>query len=139
MKSLEIEIKITVLGKKIKKSDSRRIIKAKTTNGIIEKKKDKIYMVNNNTFKYQYLLSFFKDKLYAGINNENELINYAYNEPFYTLIFSYRNIVFNAKINKFNIYKLNLTKILILDTYIYKLDLSRATYSGIETNFNKII
>ena len=96
-------------------------------------------MVDSDTSKYQYLLSFSKDGLYAGINNENELVNYVYNEPFYILIFSYRNIAFNAKINKFNVYKLNLTKILILDIYIYKSDLSRAIYSDIKTNLNKVI
>ena len=35
VKSLEIETKITVLGKKIRKSDSRKIIRARTINGII--------------------------------------------------------------------------------------------------------
>ena len=96
-------------------------------------------MVNNDTSKCQYLLFFSKNRLYAGINNKDESINYAYNEPFYILIFSYRNTAFNVKIDKFNIYKSNLTKTLILDTHIYKLDLSRITYSGIKTNFNKII
>ena len=96
-------------------------------------------MVNNNTSKCQYSLSFSKNRLYAGINNENESINYAYNEPFYIPIFNHRNTVFNVKINKFNIYKLNLTKIFILDTHIYKSDLSRAIYLDIKINFNKII
>ena len=96
-------------------------------------------MVNSNTFEYQYLSSFFKDGLYIGINNEDELINYAYSEPFYIPIFSYRNTVFNAEMEKFNIYKLSLTKTFILDIYIYKLDLSRVIYSGIKTNLNKII
>ena len=96
-------------------------------------------MINNNTSKYQYSLSSSKDGLYAGIGDEDELINYAYNEPFYTLIFSYRNTVFNIKINKFNAYKLSLTKTLILYIYIYKSDLSRVTYSGIKASFNKII
>ena len=41
--------------------------------------------------------------------------------------------------NKFNIYRLSLTKIPILDIYIYKLDLSRVICSGIEANPNKII
>ena len=42
-------------------------------------------------------------------------------------------------INKFNIYRSSFTKTPILDTYIYKLDLSRVTYSGIKINPNKII
>ena len=96
-------------------------------------------MVNSDTSEYQYLSFFSKDGLYTGINDENELINYAYNEPFYIPIFSYRNTAFNIKINKFNIYRLSLTKTSISDTYIYKLDLNRATYSGIKTNFNTII
>ena len=96
-------------------------------------------MIDSNTSECQYLSSSSKDGLYTGTNNENELINYAYNEPFYTPIFSYRNTVFNTKINKFNIYRLSLTKTLILDTYIYKLNLSRATCSGIKTNPNKVI
>ena len=96
------------------------------------------YIIDNDTSEYQYLLSFFKNRLYAGINNENELINYVYNEPFYTPIFNYYNTAFNSKINKFNIYRLNLTKTFILDTYIYKSDLSRATYSSKKTNLNKI-
>ena len=83
--------------------------------------------------------SFFKDGLYAGTSDKNELINYAYTEPFYIPIFSYRNAVFNAKINKFNIYKLSLTKTLIPDTYIFKLDLSRVICSGIKANPNKVI
>ena len=95
--------------------------------------------MDNDTSEYQYLLSFFKNRVYAGINNENELINYAYNEPFYISIFSHRNAAFNTKINKFNIYRLNFTKTPILDTYIYKSDLSRVTYSGIKVSFNKII
>ena len=127
-----------ILNKKIRKSDSRRIVKARTTNEII-KKKDKTYMIDNNTFKYYYLSSFSEDGFYAGINNENELINYVYNEPFYISIFNYRNVVFNIKINKFNIYRLNFTKTPILDIYIYKSDLSRVTYSGIKININKII
>ena len=40
--------KIIVLNKKIRKSDSRKIAKIKTTSGII-KKKEKIYIINNNT------------------------------------------------------------------------------------------
>ena len=96
-------------------------------------------MVNSDTSKYQYLLFSFKDGLYAGTNNENESINYAYNEPFYIFIFNYRNTAFNIKIDKFNIYRLSLTKTFILDTHIYESDLSRATYSGIKTNFNKVI
>ena len=54
-------------------------------------------------------------------------------------MFSHRNAVFNIKIDKFNAYKLSLTKIPILDIYIHKLDLSRATYSGIKMNLHKII
>ena len=96
-------------------------------------------MVNNNKSEYQYLSSFFKNGLYADIDDENELANYAYNEPFYTSIFNYRNTAFNTKINKFNAYKLSLTKIFILDIYIFKSDLSRVTYSGIKINPNKII
>ena len=96
-------------------------------------------MVNSNTSEYQYLSSFSKNRFYVDINNENELINYAYNEPFYTFIFNYRNTAFNIKIDKFNIYKLSLTKIPISDTYIYKSDLNRVTYSGIKINLNKII
>ena len=95
--------------------------------------------MDNNTFECQYLSSFSKNSLYAGIGDEDELINYAYNKSFYTPIFSHRNAVFNIEINKFNIYRLNLTKTPILDIYIYKLDLNRVTYSGIKTNFNKII
>ena len=96
-------------------------------------------MVDSDTSEYQYSSSFFKDGLYAGTNDEDELINYVYNEPFYIFIFSYRNAVFNTKINKFNIYRLSLTKTSILNIYIYKLDLSRVICSGIETNLNKII
>ena len=95
--------------------------------------------MNSDTSECQYLSFFFKDGLYVGINDEDESINYVYNEPFYTLIFSYRNAAFNVKIDKFNIYKSSLTKIPILDTHIYKSDLSRVTYSGIKANFNKII
>ena len=95
--------------------------------------------MDSDTSEYQYLLSFFKDGLYIGISNENESVNYTYNEPFYTPIFSYRNVVFNTKINKFNIYRLSFTKIFILNTHIYKSDLSRAIYSGIKTNLNKVI
>ena len=82
---------------------------------------------------------FFKDRLYAGTSDKDELTNYAYNEPFYTFIFNYRNAAFNTKINKFNIYRLSLTKISILDIYIYKSDLNQATYSGIKASFNKVI
>ena len=96
-------------------------------------------MMDSDTSEYQYLSSFSKNRLYAGINNEDELVNYAYNELFYIPIFNHRNIAFNVKINKFNIYSLNLTKTPILDTHIYKSDLSRVIYSGIEVNFNKII
>ena len=103
------------------------------------RKRDKIYIVNSNTSEYQYLSSFSKDRLYIGIGDEDESINYAYNEPFYILIFNYRNAVFNTEKDKFNAYRLSLTKIPILDIYIFKLDLSRATYSGIEISLNKII
>ena len=96
-------------------------------------------MVDSNTSEYQYLLSFSKDGLYAGTNDEDELVNYVYNEPFYILIFSYRNAAFNAKIDKFNIYRSNFTKTPILDTYIYESDLSRVICSGIKASFNKII
>ena len=96
-------------------------------------------MIDSNTSEYQYSSSFFKNGLYTGINNEDESANYAYNEPFYTLIFSYRNTAFNTEINKFNIYRLNFTKTPTLDTYIYKSDLNRITYSGIKISFNKII
>ena len=96
-------------------------------------------MVNNNTSEYQYLSSFSKDGLYVGTGDEDELVNYAYNEPFYISVFSHRNAAFNAEMDKFNIYRLSLTKIPILDTHIYKSDLSRATCSGIEANFNKVI
>ena len=80
-----------------------------------------------------------KDGLYAGTNDEDESVNYAYNEPFYIPIFSYRNTAFNVKKDKFNVYKLNLTKIPIPDIYIFKSDLSRVTYSGIEASPNKVI
>ena len=96
-------------------------------------------MVDNNTFEYQYSSSFSKNRLYTGINDEDESTNYAYNETFYTPIFSYRNTAFNTKINKFNVYRLSFTKIPILNIYIYKLDPSRATCSGIKVNLNKII
>ena len=96
-------------------------------------------MVDSDTSECQYLSSFFKDGLYAGISDEDELVNYVYNKPFYIPIFSYRNIAFNAEIDKFNAYRLSLTKIPILDTYIFKLDLSRATFSGTEANLNKVI
>ena len=96
-------------------------------------------MVDSDTFEYQYLSSFFKDGLYAGTGNEDESVNYAYNEPFYIFIFSYRNAVFNTEINKSNVYRLSLTKTSILDIYIFELDLSRVIYSGIEVSLNKII
>ena len=96
-------------------------------------------MINNNTSECQYLSSFFKDRLYAGINNEDELANYVYNEPFYTFIFNYRNAVFNTKIDKFNIYRSSLTKTPTSDIHIYKSDLSRVTCSGIKINLNKVI
>ena len=96
-------------------------------------------MVNSDTSEYQYSSSSFKDGLYADTNNEDESINYVYNEPFYTSIFSYRNTAFNIKIDKFNVYRLSLAKTPILDTYIYKSDLNRITYSNIEANLNKII
>ena len=96
-------------------------------------------MVDSDTFECQYSSFFFKDGLYAGTSNEDELTNYAYNEPFYIPVFLYRNAAFNIEINKFNIYRLSFTKIPILDTYIYKLDLSRVIYSNIEANPNKII
>ena len=127
-----------VLNKIIKKLDLRKIVKARTISGII-KKKDKIYIIDSDTSEYQYLSFFSKNKLYAGTNNENESVNYAYNEPFYIFIFNHRNTAFNTKMNKFNTYRLNLTKTLTLDTYIYKSDLSRITYSGIKANLNKII
>ena len=81
-------------------------------------------MVNSNTSEYQYLSFFSKDGLYAGTNDEDESVNYVYNKPFYTSIFRYRNAVFNIEIDKFNIYRLSLTKTPILDTHIYKSDLS---------------
>ena len=56
-------------------------------------------MVDNDTSEYQYLSSFSKNGLYAGTNNENESVNYVYNEPFYTPIFNHRNTAFNAEIN----------------------------------------
>ena len=127
-----------VLNKRIRKSDSKKIIKVRTTNEII-KKKDKIYMVNSDTSEYQYSASFSKNRLYTDTNNKNESVNYVYNEPFYILIFSHRNTAFNIKINKFNIYRLSFTKTFILDIYIYKSDLSRVTCSGIKINLNKII
>ena len=96
-------------------------------------------MINSDTSECQYLLSSFKDRFYAGTSDKDESVNYAYNEPFYTPIFSHRNAAFNTKIDKFNTYKLNLTKTPILDTHIFKLDLSRATCSGIKINPNKII
>ena len=96
-------------------------------------------MVDSDTSEYQYSSSSSKDGLYTGISNEDESVNYAYNEPFYIPIFSHRNTAFNTKINKFNIYRLSFTKTPILDTYIYKLDLNRVIYSGIKTNPNKII
>ena len=95
--------------------------------------------MDSDTSECQYSSSSFKNGFYIDINNENESANYAYNEPFYILIFNHRNTAFNTKINKFNTYRLSLTKTFILDTYIYKSDLSRATYSGIKINFNKII
>ena len=96
-------------------------------------------MIDSNTSEYQYLSSFSKNRLYVGISDEDELVNYVYNEPFYIFIFNHRNAVFNIEIDKFNIYKLSLTKTPILDTYIFKLDLSRVICSGIEVNLNKII
>ena len=96
-------------------------------------------MINNNTSEYQYSLSFSKDRLYAGTNDKNESVNYAYNEPFYTSIFNYRNTAFNAEIDKFNVYKSNLTKILILNTHIYKSDLSRVICSDIKASPNEVI
>ena len=96
-------------------------------------------MIDSDTSEYQYLSSFSKDGLYTGTNDEDESINYAYNESFYTFIFSYRNTVFNTKINKFNVYRLSLTKTPILNIYIYKSDLSRVTCSGIKISLNKII
>ena len=130
---------MTVLDKKNKKIRFEKDNKSKNYKRDDRKKKDKAYMVNNNTFEYQYLSSFSKDKLYAGIGDEDESINYVYNELFYTSVFSHRNIVFNTKINKFNIYKLRLKKTPISDIYIYKSDLNRITYSGIKTNPNTII
>ena len=65
-------------------------------------------MVDSDTSEYQYLLSSSKDGLYAGIGDEDESVNYAYNEPFYTPIFNHRNAAFNTKIDKFNIYRLSL-------------------------------
>ena len=96
-------------------------------------------MVDSDTFEYQYLSSFSKDGFYVGMSNKNELVNYAYNEPFYISIFSHRNVVFNTKMDKFNIYRSNLTKTPTLDIYIYELDLSRVTYSGIKVSLNKVI
>ena len=96
-------------------------------------------MVDSDTSEYQYLSFFSKNELYAGTGDEDESANYAYNEPFYTPIFSHRNIVFNIKIDKFNIYRLSLTKTPILDIHIYKSDLSRATCSGIKASSNKVI
>ena len=96
-------------------------------------------MVNSDTSECQYSSSSSKNGLYTDTGDKNESINYAYNEPFYIPIFSHRNTAFNAKIDKFNIYKSNLTKTPILDTHIYKSDLNRATCSGTETNLNKII
>ena len=81
-------------------------------------------MMDSNTFEYQYSSSFFKDELYADISDEDESANYVYNESFYISLFSYRNTAFNIKMDKFNIYRLSLTKTSILDTHIYKLDLS---------------
>ena len=95
--------------------------------------------MDNNTSECQYLSSFFEDRLYIGTDDEDESANYAYNKSFYIPLFSHRNAAFNAEIDKFNAYRSSLTKIFILDTYIYKLDPSRATYSGIEANLNKII
>ena len=94
-------------------------------------------MIDNNTSKYQYLLSFSKNRLYADINNENESVNYAYNESFYTSIFSHRNTAFNAEIDKFNAYRSSLTKTPIPDTHIYESDPSRATCSGTEASSNE--
>ena len=54
-------------------------------------------------------------------------------------MFNYRNTASNAKIDKFNVYKLSLTKTPILNIYIFKLDLSRVICSGIKINLNKII
>ena len=96
-------------------------------------------MVDSDTSEYQYLSSFSKNRLYAGISDEDESVNYVYNEPFYIPIFSYRNAAFNAEMDKFNIYRSSLTKTLISDTHIYKSDLSRATCSGTEASFNKVI
>ena len=95
--------------------------------------------MDSDTSEYQYLSSFFKDGLYIGINNEDELANYAYNELFYISLFNYRNAAFNIKMNKFNIYRLSFTKIPILNTHIYKSDLSRVIYSDIEASPNKVI
>ena len=96
-------------------------------------------MVINDTSEYQNSSIFSKGRLYTGINNEDESINYAYNEPFYASIFSYCNAAFNIKIDKFNTYRSYFTKTPILDTYIYKLDLNRITYSGIKISPNKVI
>ena len=96
-------------------------------------------MVDSDTSEYQYLLSFSKDGLYADISDKNELVNYAYNEPFYVFIFNYRNVAFNAEIDKFNIYRLSFTKISILDIYIDKSDPSRVIYLGIEASPNEVI
>ena len=104
-----------------------------------KKKKYKIYIINSDTSECQYLSSFSKNRFYVDTSDEDELVNYVYNESFYVSIFSHRNTAFKIEIDKFNIYILSLTKTFILDTYIYKLDLSRATYSGIKTNLNKII
>ena len=62
-------------------------------------------MVDSDTSECQYSLFSSKDRLYAGTNDENELTNYVYNEPFYTPVFSHRNTAFNTEINKFNTYK----------------------------------
>ena len=64
------------------------------------------------------MINIMTNGLYIGISDEDELINYVYNEPFYTSIFNYRNTAFNTEIDKFNIYRLNFMKIFILDIYI---------------------
>ena len=127
-----------VLSKRIRKSDSRKIVRARTISRIIKEKEIRHIwwiVIRPNVSIYR----FFKDGLYAGISDEDESANYASNELFYIPIFSYRNIVFNAEIDKFNIYRSSFTKTFILDTHIYKSDPSRVIYSGIEINPNEVI
>ena len=77
-------------------------------------------MINSDTFECQYSSFFFEDGLYTGTGDEDESVNYAYNEPSYTPLFNYRNAAFNAEMDKFNVYRSSLTKTSILDGWFYR-------------------